>query len=39
MIDGVEADRASLPNQIENRPYIEAIFYEALKLLKQANNV
>lgn len=37
MIEGVEGDRSSLPEKIENRPHVEAIFDEALKLLKRAD--
>lgn len=37
MIDGVEGDRNSLPDQVEDRPHIESIFDEALTLLKRAN--
>ncbi|KEF30468.1 hypothetical protein D777_03016 [Marinobacter nitratireducens] len=37
MIAGVEDDRASLPDNIENREHVEKIFDEAMGLLARAN--
>ncbi len=37
MIAGVEGDRASLPDNIENREHVEKIFDEAVGLLARAN--
>jgi hypothetical protein len=37
MIEGVEGDRASLPESIEDRDHIEQIFDEAIRLLTRAN--
>ncbi|PFG10712.1 MULTISPECIES: hypothetical protein [unclassified Marinobacter] len=37
MIAGVEGDRAALPENIENREYVEKIFDEAVELLTRAN--
>jgi len=37
MIAGVEGDRASLPDNIENREHVEKIFEQALELLTRVN--
>lgn len=38
MIKGIESDRASLTDNIEDREHVEKIFEEALALLTRANN-
>lgn len=37
MIKGVEGDRASLPESIEDREHVEKIFDEVIELLTRAN--
>lgn len=37
MIEGVEGDRAALPENIENREHVEKIFEQALELLTRVN--
>lgn len=37
MIEGVEGDRSSLPESIEDRDHVEQIFDEATRLLTRAN--
>lgn len=37
MIEGVEGDRASLSENIEDREHVEKIFDEAIGLLSRAN--
>lgn len=38
MIEGVEGDRAALPENIESREHVEKIFDEAVGLLIRANS-
>lgn len=37
MLQGVEGDRASLPENIEDKEHVEKIFDEAIDLLTRAN--
>lgn len=37
MLKGIESDRASLPENIEDREHVEKIFDEAIGLLTRAN--
>ena len=38
MIKGIEGDRASLNENIEDKEHVEKIFEEAIELLTRANN-
>ncbi|RFA30823.1 hypothetical protein CAI21_04810 [Alkalilimnicola ehrlichii] len=37
MLAGIEGDRKSLPPNLENKAHVEAIFDEALTMLRRAN--